>query len=131
MAELQREFSTLTEELEGIKTQEKTAATLEKYKDYKFKVGTFGYKVEPEEKIEDATDADRETATRGKSGLVYSGFYAHSDHGYILMKEKSEYPRAIKVCRIIDAVEKLADDKVQDKEPYIKIVLGETDETNS
>lgn len=126
MQVLQREWAGLNEELKAMVKQEELDATLERYKDYKFKVGTYGYKVTAEEKIEEATDGDREVAGRGKSGLVYTGFGGSSDFGWILMKEKADYPRIARVCLIIDAVEKLADDKVQDKEPYIKIVLGET-----
>jgi hypothetical protein len=126
MQVLQKEWAGLNEQLKVIQKQEELDATLERYKDYKYKVGTYGYKVSGEEKIEEATDGDREVAGRGKSGLVYTGFDKHSDFGWILMKDKSEYARIARVCQIIDAVEHLADDKVQDKEPYIKIVLGET-----
>lgn len=126
MQVLQREWAGLNEQLKIMQKQEELDATLERYKDYKFKVGTYGYKVTAEDKVEEATDGDREIASRGKSGLVYSGFEGHSDFGWIMMKEKTDYPRIARVCQIIDAVEKLADDKIQDKEPYIKIVLGET-----
>jgi hypothetical protein len=128
MQELNREWAGLNDELKTMEREEKTAATLEKYKDYKFKVGTYGYKITAEDKLEEATNADREQASRGKSGLVYTGFDGHSDFGWIMLKEKTEYARVARVCQIIDAVEHLANDKIQDKEPYIKIVLGETDE---
>jgi hypothetical protein len=122
----QREWAGLNEQLKVIQKQEELDATLERYKDYKYKIGTYGYKVTAEEKIEEATDGDREVAGRGKSGLVYTGFDGR-EFGWILMKEKSDYARVARVCQIIDAVEHLADDKIQDKEPYIKIVLGEVE----
>jgi hypothetical protein len=125
MAELQKEFSSLNEEMEGIKKEEKAIATREKYKDYLFKVGVHSYKVEPEEGIQEATDSDREVANMGKSGMVYTGFGGHSDFGYVMMKDRSEYSRVVRVMAIIDAVEHLASDAVKDKEPYIKIILGE------
>lgn len=126
MQQLQREWAELNGELKAIQKDEELAATLEYYKDYKFKVGTHGYKIDGEDKIQEATDDDRRISGRGKSGLVYSGFDSHSDFGWIMLKEKSDYPRTARVAQIIDAVEKLADDKIKDKEPYIKIVLGET-----
>ena len=126
MAELQREFSTLNTEIKDIEHEEKTYAARERYKDYKFKVSTHAYVVDPAEKITEATDADREDASAGKSGLVYTGFDYHSSFGYIMLKEREDYARAARVCAIIDAVEHLVDEKVKDKEPYLKIILGET-----
>lgn len=125
MAELQREFSTLNSEMKDIEHEEKTAAARNTYKDYKFKIGTHGYKVDAEEKIEEATDGDREVAGAGKSGLVYTGFDRHSSFGYVMLKERQDYARAARVCEIINAVENLASDEVKDKEPHIKIILGE------
>jgi hypothetical protein len=129
MAEVQKEFSALNGELKELENAEKMTINRDKYQDYKFKVGTYGYTVEGEEKIQDATDEDREVAGAGKSGLVYTGFDGRSDFGYVLLKEKSDYARTVRVLQIIDAVHHLADDKERDKEKYIKIVLGEqTDE---
>ena len=125
MAELQKEFSSLNEEMKDIEHEAKQAFNREKYKDYAFKVGTYGYKVEPVEKIADATDEDREVAGAGRSGLVYTGFEGNREYGYIMMKDKAEYPRIVRICQIIDAVEHLADEKVKDKEPHIKVILGE------
>src|ERR1700677_1957792 len=101
MAELQKEFSALNDEMKSMEHEDKAVRAREKYKDYKFKVGTYGYKVEPEEKVQEATDEDRENAGTGKSGLVYTGF--ESDYGFIMMKERSEYSRVTRVCQIIDA----------------------------
>jgi hypothetical protein len=128
MAELQREFSSLNAEIKEIEAEEKASAARERYKEYLFKVGTYGYKIEPEDKIVDAEDSDREIASRGRSGLIYSGFDGHSEFGYIMLKDRSDYARVVKICRIVNAVEHLADDKVKDKEPYIKILLGEDKE---
>jgi hypothetical protein len=75
--------------------------------------------------VVEATDEDREDANTGKTGLVYTGFDAHSDFGYIMLKERSHYSRTARVCVIIEAVEMLGNDKVKDKERYIKVVLGE------
>jgi len=128
MAEVQKEFSALNGELKEIESTEKRAANKGKYQDYKFKVGTYGYAIEGEEKIQEATDEDREAAGAGKSGLVYTGFVSSSDFGYVLLREKTDYARTARVLEIIDAVHHLADDKERDKEKYIKIVLGESDE---
>jgi hypothetical protein len=125
MAELQKEFSGLNDELKDMEREEKAVAAREKYKDYAFKVGTYGYKVEPAEKIEDANDEDREGAGAGRSGLVYTGFEGNREFGYIMMKDKADYSRIVRICQIIDAVEHLADEKVKDKEPHIKVILGE------
>lgn len=126
MMELQKEYSSLNEELKALEREEKAAEARLKYKDYKFKIGVWSYKVEPEEKMEEITDEDRERADTGKSGLVYTGFAAGSDFSYIMLKERSDYARTVRVCDIIDAVAHLASDKVKDKEPYIKIILGES-----
>lgn len=123
MAELQREFSTLNAEVKEIDQAEEFARNRERYKDYKFKVGIYGYKVEPPEKIVEATDEDREDASTGKSGLVYSGY--ERDFGFIMLKEREDHPRLKRVCEILEAVTYLASDQVKDKEPYIKIILGE------
>jgi len=125
MAELQKEFSTLNGEMKDIEHEAKQAFNRDKYKDYLFKIGTYGYVVDPEEKIQDATDEDREIADAGRSGLVYSGFQSSQGYGYIMMKDKTEYSRVVRICQIIDAVEHLADEKVKDKEPYLKVILGE------
>lgn len=125
MAELQKEFSSLNDEIKAIENEEKAAVARTRYAEYKFKVGTYGYQVDTEDKIVEATDEDREDAGTGKSGLVYSGFDSGSNYGFIMMKDKSEYQRVVRICQIIDAVEHLVDEKVKDKEPYIKIILGE------
>jgi hypothetical protein len=125
MAEIQKEFSALNEEIKAIEHEAQHAANREKYKEYQFKIGTYGYQIDAEEKIEEVTDEDREHAGRGKSGLVYTGFSNSSDYGFIMMKEKSDYARTARICAIIDAVEHLADEKIKDKEPYLKVILGE------
>jgi hypothetical protein len=129
MNELQKEFVGLSAEMKEIEAEEKAVRAREKYKDFKFKVGTYGYKIEQEEKIVEASDEDRENAGRGKSGLVYTGFDGHSSFGYVMLKERSDYARTARVCEIIDAVENLADEKVKDKEPFLKVILGEKNET--
>jgi hypothetical protein len=127
MAEVQKEFSALNTELKEIEGTEKKSLGRDKYKDYKFKVGTYGYIIEGEEKIQDATDVDREDAGTGKSGLVYTGFDGKSDYGYVMLKDKVDYTRAARLLKIIDAVYHLADEKERDKEKYFKVVLGEED----
>jgi hypothetical protein len=125
MAEIQKEFSSLNAEMKEIDSIEKRAICGERYKEYLFKIGTYGYGVEPEEKIEDATEDDRETAGCGASGLVYTQFSNNSDFGFLLLKSKEDYPRVKKVLILLDAVNHLKDEKEKDKDKYIKILLGE------
>jgi hypothetical protein len=123
MAELQREFSSLNAEMKEIESIEKGAVALERYKDYQFKVGVYGYTLESEDKIVEATDEDRERSSTGKSGLVYTGY--ERDFGFIMLKTREEYPRVVRVYKILEAVNALADETVKDKEPHIKVILGE------
>ena len=132
MAEVQKEFSTLTSELKDIEHTEKSAVNKEKYKEYKYMVGTYGYTLEEEAKVRDVTDEDRETAHVGLSGLVYADFEGKSQSfRYVMMKSKEEYARTANVLAKLDAVAHLSDEKVKDKEKWIKVLLGETDEKNS
>lgn len=131
MQELQKEFSELSAEMKEIESIEKRAVNAHKYKDYLFKVGTYGSKLEAEEKIVEASEEDRETAQTGKSGLVYTGFSHASDYGYVLLKAKEEYKRAARVTAIVEAVNNLASDNIKDKEPHIKVILGEAVEEQS
>jgi hypothetical protein len=127
MAELQREFSTLNAEMKELDREAERAAAREKYKDYLFKVGTYGYKLEDEDKIVDLTDEDRETAQPGVgSGLVYTGV-DEDNFGYVLLRDKSEYSRVVKMFKLLDAASHVLNDKVKDKAPYLKILLGETE----
>ncbi len=127
MAEVQKEFSALSAEIKEIESLEKRTVNKEKYQEYKFKVGTFGHTLEDAEKISEITDDDRETAHVGLSGLVYTDFEGKSQtFRYVMMKSKEEYVRTANVLHKLAAVQCLSDDKVKDKEKYIKILLGET-----
>jgi len=126
MAELQKEFSALNAEKKEIDVAEENAAAREKYKDYLFKIGTYGYKLLEEDKIEDITDADRETAQPGvASGLVYTGVSHNDGFGYVLLKDKAEYARVGRMFKLLDAASNVLDEKVKDKEKHLKILLGE------
>jgi len=127
MAEVQREFSALSAEVKEIEAAEKRAINKDKYQDYKFLVGTYGYTLEAEDKIREVTDVDRETAHVGLSGLVYADFEGKSQtFRYVMMKTKEEYARVATVLQKLEAVAHLSDDKVKDKEKWIKVLLGET-----
>ena len=127
MAELQKEFSSLNAEIKEIDEAATKAATKEKYKDYLYKVGTYGYVLFAEEKIEDITDEDRETAQPGlASGLIYTGVNSHDGFGYVLLKDKAEYGRVVRMFTLLDAAKHVLDEKVKDKEKYLKVLLGET-----
>ena len=130
MAEIQKEFSALSAEIKEIEAAEKHALNKEKYKDYKYMIGTYGSTLEDAEKIQEVTDEDRETAHVGLSGLVYAEYEGKSQSfRYVMMEQKEDYHRVARVLEIIDAVSHLADDKERDKKKYIKIIMGEkTDE---
>ncbi|CAM6003856.1 unnamed protein product [Sphagnum balticum] len=129
MAEVQKEFSALSAEIKEIEASEKRTANKAKYQDYKFLVGTYGYTLEPEDKIREVTDEDRETAHVGLSGLVYTDFEGKSQtFRYVMMKRKEDYARVATVLQKLEAVAHLSDDKVKDKEKWIKILLGEVNE---
>jgi hypothetical protein len=123
MAELQREFSSLNTELKEMETLEKAAIARERYKEYQFKVGIYGYKLDPAEKLVEVTEEDREQAFKGKSGLIYTNY--DRDFGFVMLKSREEHARVARVCEILSAVEALANDDVRDKEPHIKVILGE------
>ena len=128
MAEVQKEFSALNAELKDMESSEKKALNKEKYKEYKYMVGTYGYTLDPEDKVTEVTDEDRESAHIGLSGLVYADFEGKSQtFRYVMMKQKEDYARTANVLSKLDAVAHLSDDKVKDKEKYIKILLGELD----
>jgi hypothetical protein len=126
MAELQKEFSSLNSEMKEIDEIEKKAVARDRFQEYKYKVGTYGYILDPEDKTMDANDEDRENAHVGMSGLVYTSMSANSDYACVMLKEKTDHARAKNVLVKLDAVQKLKDEKVKDKEPFIKILLGET-----
>lgn len=129
ISELQKEFSSLSAEIKEIEANEKKAINKEKYKDFLFKVGTFGHTLEDAEKISDVTDEDRETAHVGMSGLVYTDFEGKSQtFRYVMLKTKEEYVRTQKVLTKLAAVQRLSDPECKDKESHIKILLGETNE---
>jgi hypothetical protein len=129
MAELQKEFSSLNAEIKTLDEADKRSASKDRFKDYKYKVGTSGYTIETEDKVTDVTDEDREVAIIGMSGLVYTDTSSSSNYGFVLLKERSDYERAKNVLVKLEAVLFLKDEKVKDKEKYIKILLGETDAT--
>jgi flavodoxin len=127
MAEVQKEFSALTAEMKELDVSDKRVANLEKFKDYLYKVGTFGHTLEVAEKIKDVTNEDRETAHVGMSGLAYTGYKSHSqEFDYILLRTKEEYARTQNILTKLEAAQHVADDKVKDKEKWLKILLGET-----
>jgi hypothetical protein len=129
MNEIQKEFSSLSAEVKEMDNREKKAINKEKYKDYLYKVGTYGHTLEDAEKISEITDEDRETAHVGLSGLVYTDYEGKSQtFRFVMMKSKEEYARVTNVLLKLSAVQHLSDDNVKDKEKYIKILLGETDE---
>ena len=78
-----------------------------------------------EEEIKEVTDEDREDGGVGSSGLVYTGSGHTDGFCYLMMKDKAEHPRLLKVLVILDAVAHLKDEKEKDREKYIKILLGE------
>ena len=126
MAEVQREFAALGAEMKELDSVDKKAASRDRYKEYLFKIGTYGHTLEDAEKIQDLTDADREEAHVGLSGLAYTGFEGKSQHfAYVMMKTKEEYSRVQNILIKLEAVEFLKDEKVKDKEKYLKILLGE------
>jgi len=127
MAELQKEFVSLNAEMKEIEEGEKRAASREKYQAYLYKVGTYGYVLDPEEKILDATDKDREEVELGLSGLAYTGFENKArTFGYVMLKDKTDHARVKKIFEMLDAVEHLKDEKVKDKEKHLKVLLGES-----
>ena len=129
IGELHKEFAGLNAEMKEIDENEKRAVARDKYKDFLYKVGTYGYKLLEEDKIEDVTDEDRETAQAGlASGLVYTGVNSHDGFGYVLLKEKTEYNRVVRMFKLLAAASNVLDEKVKDKEKYLRILLGETDE---
>ena len=128
MAEVQKEFAALNAEMKEIDLADKKMASRDKYKEYLFKVGTYGYTLDPPEKIQETTEDDRDTGHHGASGLMYTGYEGRSQaFGYVMMKSKEEYPRVQRILALLEAAAALSDDKVHDKEKYIKILLGETD----
>lgn len=126
MAELQKEFSALNAEKKEIESVEEKALARDKYKDYLHKVGMYGYKLSEEEKVQDVSDEDREGAIVGLSGLVYTGVDHHDGSCYVMLKDKVEYTRVQNILTKIEAVEHLKDDKVKDKEKWLKVLLGES-----
>lgn len=131
MSEVQKEFSALTAELKEMELLEKKVTSREKYKDYLYKIGTYGHTLMDPEKIQDVLEEDRETAHLGMSGLVYTGFEAHSQHfDYVMLKSKEEYPRVKKILTLLEAAAALADEKTKDKEKHLKVLLGEHEEAN-
>lgn len=124
MAELQKEFSALNAEVKEIEAEEKRQRNLEKFTEYKFKVGTYGHKIEEEDKMQEATDDDRAVAAQGSTGLVWSGFEG-SNYGFVLLKAKEDYSRTKRILEVLEAATQIADEKVKDKGPHLKVLLGE------
>jgi hypothetical protein len=126
MNETQKKYSALAAELKALDETDKRAASKVKYAEYMFKVGTYGHTLDPVEKILDLTDEDRETAHVGLSGLAYTGYEGKSQSFcYVMLKSKEDYARTQTVLNKLEAVENLKDDKVKDKEKWLKVLLGE------
>ena len=127
MAEVQKEFSALSAEMKEIELAEKRTANSEKFKDYLYMVGTYGHTLDPEEKIREVSDEDRQTAHMGLSGLAYTGFEGRSQtFGYVMLKSKEEYSRVKRILILLEASAALADENTKDKEKHLKVLLGET-----
>ena len=128
MAEVQKRFSALSVEIKELEEVEKKKANLFKFKDYHFKIGTYGHTLEDAEKIQELTDTDREDGHAGMSGLAYTGYEGKSQHfGYVMLKTKEEYPRVAMILKKLDAATALTDPNTKDKEKHLKILLGEDD----
>ena len=128
MAEVQKKFSALSAELKEIEAVEKNEANILKFKDYQFKIGTYGHTLEAAEKIQEITDKDREDGHVGLSGLAYTGYEGTNQHfGYVMLKSKEEYTRTSIILRKLEAAAALTDAKTKDKEKHLKILLGEED----
>jgi hypothetical protein len=128
MAELQKEFSSLNAEMKTLDGEEKRAQNVAKFVDYKFKVGTYGYKLFDAEKIAEVSDDDRATAHSGASGLAYCGYDNNSQtFNDVMLKSQEDYARTQKILTLLEAAAALGDEKTKDKEKHIKVLLGETD----
>ena len=129
MAEVQKEFSALDAELKEIARAEKREVNKEKFKEYLYKVGTYGYTLETEDKIAEINDDDRETAHVGPSGLAYTDFEGRSQtFRFVMLKSKEEYSRVGRILTLLEAASALANENTKDKEKHLKVLLGETSE---
>ena len=128
MAEVQKEFSALSAELKDLEASEKEEANIVKFKDYLFKIGTYGHTLEDEDKVQEINDDDRATGRLGPSGLAYTGYEGKSQHfGYVMLKAKEDYARTKRILSILEAAQALGNEKtpVTDREKHIKNILGE------
>lgn len=123
MAELQAEFSKLNVEVKDLDEVDRRAASHEKYKEYKFKVGMYGSRLYDEEQIQEVSDRDREEAVVGKSGITYTNSETKDGYCCLMMKEKTEYVRLKTLLERLNAAALINEGK--DKERNIKIILGE------
>jgi hypothetical protein len=125
MAELAKEHGKLNAELKDMDEVERRAKSHELFKEFKYKIGAYGYKLYKEEEISEVIDDDRERSATGQSGLTYCDV-DHSDGlCYVMMKEKEEYPRIKLLFDRLEAAGKLTDKTEKEKEKYVKILLGE------
>lgn len=130
MAELQAEYSKLNVEVKDLDEVDRRAASHEKYKDYKYKVGMYGAKLYDEEQIQEVSDLDREEATVGKSGITYTNSETRDGYCCLMMKEKEEYHRFKLLLERLNAASAINEGK--DKEHNIKVLLGEpVDDTSA
>lgn len=125
--ELTKEMLVLNAELKEIDREDARVRARDAFSEYRFKVGTYRYKIEGEEKVVEATDADREAAEQALSGLVYSGFNEQRTFGFVLLKSKEDYARTKKTLVLIDAAEHLRNEKEPKRQEYLKVLLGETE----
>ena len=124
MAELQQQFSKLNVELKDIEEVDRRAASHAKYAEYKFKIGMYGSKLYDEEQIQEVSNLDREEATIGSSGFVYTNSETKDGYCCLMMKDKSEYSRIKLLIERLEAANMIGKND-KDKEKYIKIILGE------
>lgn len=128
MAELAKEHQKLNAELKDMDEVERREKSHELFKDYLHKIGAYGYSLYKEDEISEVTNDDRERAAKGNSGLTYCDV-DHSDGlCYVMMKSKDEYPRIKMLFDRLNAAQRVTDKNEKDKEKYVKVLLGETDE---
>lgn len=133
MAELQREYSELNGELKELVSAEERGSKLERFKDYKFKVGAVGYSLYEEDKIEDLTDDDKALAEVGqKTGIPFIDAQSNQGFFYAMLKDREEHKRVKLLFARLEAFDRLTggdkykerlDAKVRDE--LIKVILGE------
>jgi len=133
MADLHQQFHTLNTEVKDLEEVARRTESHVKWKDYKFKVGMYGHKLYPEDKIEEVSDRDREETAVGKSGIVYTNSETRDGYVALMMKDKNEYTRFQTLLTRLNAAATINDEKGKDKERAIKVLLGEPveDETSA